>query len=276
MGRVRSPGRRGFQTSFEKCETNFGACPYLAALVVEFLRCHSQGAIVIEKLNHLSRRNAVLTTAAGLGMAAVMLKSGTARAQVADDLAVLKALIRAERNAIKTYEAGAGVIDAALIADPLYTYRGIVKAIALHFRGQHVDHEAKLVKYLTTQGGTDDVGAGVAQIPTDFVPNIKNVVDLATNAERAAAIAYTDVQKSINRAENAELAAAIGADETMHFVVLQLVARGFVVPADITKDKTAEQMAGAAALFGARSFVVTIDGKPGLDDTALAYYDVTK
>ncbi len=85
------------------------------------------------------------------------------------------------------------VIDAALATDPLYAFRGIVKAVALHFRSQHVDHEAKLVKYLTTQGGTDDVGAGEAKIPTGFVPNIKNVVDLATNAEKGAAIAEADL-----------------------------------------------------------------------------------
>ena len=30
-----------------------------------------------------------------------------------------------------------------------------------------------------------------------------------------------------------------------------------------------------AAKLSARSFVVTIDGSPGLDDTGLAYYDVT-
>lgn len=231
---------------------------------------------MIEKLNHLSRRDAVLTSAAGLGIAAVALTSGVARAQSADDSAVLKALIKAERNAIKTYEAGAGVIDAAPPTDGLNAYRGIVKAIALHFRAQHVDHEAKLVKYLTSQGGTDDVGAGTAQIPSGFVANIKNVVDLATNAERAAAIAYTDVQKSITKAENAELAAAIGSDETMHFVVLQLVARGFVVPAAATQGKTADELASAAAKFAARSFVVTIDGAPGLDDPTLAYYDVTQ
>ncbi len=81
---------------------------------------------------------------------------------------------------------GDGVIDGATALDGLYAFRGIVKAVALHFRSQHVDHEAKLVKYLTQQGGTDDVGAGSAQIPTTFVPKIKNVVDLATNAEKAA------------------------------------------------------------------------------------------
>ncbi len=228
-----------------------------------------------EKLE-ISRRDAVLKTAAGIGLAGLLLKSASSYAQAADDLGVLKALIKAERNAIKTYTAGAGVIDAATAVDGLYAYRGIVKAVALHFQAQHQDHEAKLVKYLTAQGGTDDVGTGSAQIPTGFVPNIKNVVDLATNAEKAAAIAYTDVQKQISKSENAELAAAIGADETMHFVVLQLIARGFVVPPDSTKNVDATTLAPAAAKLSARSFIVTIDGSPGLDDTGLAFYDVTQ
>lgn len=224
----------------------------------------------------LSRRDAVLRTAAGLGMAALLVKSSTARAQSTDDTAILKALIRAERNAIATYEAGAGVIDAAPNTDPLYGFRGIVKAIALHFRQQHVDHEAKLVKYLTTQSGVDDVGAGSAQIPSGFVANIKNVVDLATNAEKAAAIAYTDVQKSLTRSDNAELAAAIGSDETQHFVVLQLVARGFVVPPAAVAGMDASALASTAAKFAPRSFTVAIDGALGLDDPNFPYYDVTR
>ncbi len=224
----------------------------------------------------LSRRDAVLKTAAGLGMAALLVKSSAARAQSMDDTGILKALIRAERNAIATYEAGAGVIDGAPTTDPLSGFRGIVKAIALHYRAQHVDHEAKLVKYLVAQGATDDVGVGAAQIPSDFVGNIKNVVDLATNAEKAAAIAYTDVQKSLTRADNAELAAAIGSDETQHFVVLQLVARGFVVPPAAVAGVDAAALASTAAKFAPRSFTVTIDGMAGLDDPTLPYYDVTQ
>ena len=224
----------------------------------------------------VSRRHALVTTAVGLGMAAVLVKAKSAQAQSMDDTAILKALIRAERNAIATYTAGAGVIDGAPNTDPLFGYRGIVKAVALHFAGQHVDHEAKLVAYLRTQGGTDDVGAGAAQIPTGFVANIKNVIDLATNAEKAAAIAYTDVQKAITRSENAELAAAIGSDETQHFVVLQLLARGFVSPPAATMGATAEALAGPAAKLAPRSFTVTIGTSLGLDDAALAFYDVTQ
>ena len=96
----------------------------------------------------VTRRDAVLRAIAGLTVGAIAVRSTRAEA-AEDDLAVLKALIKAERNAIKTYEAGAGVIDAATSADPLFAFAGIVKAIALHYRQQHLDHEAKLLKYLT-------------------------------------------------------------------------------------------------------------------------------
>lgn len=224
--------------------------------------------------NDVSRREAVLRAAAGVGLGVIALKAATAQAAT-DDLSLLKALIKAERNAIKTYEAGAGVIDAATSSDPLFAYAGVVKAIALHFRSQHVDHAAQLATYLTDQGGSDDVGAGEAGIPTDFVANIKNVVDLASNAEKAAAVAYTNIQKSLTRSENAELAAAIGADETQHFVLLQLVARGFVVPPDSTKNQTADALATAVSMLAPRSFAVGVGAFAGLDDTALPFYDVT-
>lgn len=223
----------------------------------------------------VNRREAVLRAAAGLGLGVLALKATTARAAPTDDHATLKALIKAERNAIKTYEAGAGVIDAADSSDPLFAYAGVVKAIALHFRAQHVDHQVQLTSTLTDQGGTDDVGAGEAQIPSDFVANIKNVVDLATNAERAAAVAYTDVQKSLADAGNAELAAAIGADETQHYILLQLVARGFVVPPDSTKNTPAEQLSSAVSMLAPRSFAVGVGAFTGLDDTDLPFYDVT-
>jgi ferritin-like protein len=224
--------------------------------------------------NDVTRREAVLRAAAGVGLGVIALKAVTAQAAT-DDIALLKALLTAERNAIKTYEAGAGVIDAATATDPLFAYAGVVKAIALHFRSQHVDHAAQLAVYLNDQGGTDDVGAGAAGIPSDFVANIKNVVDLASNAEKAAAVAYTNIQKSLSKSENAELAAAIGADETQHYVLLQLVARGFVVPPDSTKNQTADALATAVSMLAPRSFAVGVGSFAGLDDTALPFYDVT-
>jgi ferritin-like protein len=232
----------------------------------------------MKKIPDVSRRQAVIQGAAAataIGLVALLKPSTTHAQTTGNDLAVLKALLTAERNAIKTYEAGKGVIDAATASDPLFAYAGVVTAIALHYRSQHIDHAAKLASYLDAQGGTDDVGPGVAQIPAGFVGNIKNVIDLATNAEREAAVAYTEVQKSIGKTENAELAAAIGAVETQHFVVLNLVARGFVVPPDGTKGKTAAEMSTVASKFAPRSFVVGLSNSLGLDDPNLPYYSVT-
>ncbi|WP_338872076.1 ferritin-like domain-containing protein [Myxococcus stipitatus] len=226
----------------------------------------------------LSRR-AALRTAAGLGLTAGLLTRGSpAHARFAPtDVDALKALLIVERNAIKTYQAGIAVLAAAPSTDPLLRFRGIIQAIAQHFMAQHSDHAAKLALFITRQGGADDVGDGTAQIPADFVPGIQNVIDLATNAEKAAAIAYTDTQKTLNATDNAELAAAIGAVESQHFVVLNLAARGFVTPAASTVNQPADALASVAARFVPTSFAITIDGSPGLDDeTLLPPYDVTK
>ncbi|MGQ0506782.1 MAG: ferritin-like domain-containing protein [Myxococcaceae bacterium] len=233
------------------------------------------------KNEFVSRRMAVLGAgrALGVGLAAGAL-SLSVRAQAqssADEIGVLKALLTAERNAIKTYEAGKGVLDAASVSDGLYAFKGLITAIALHFRQQHLDHAAKIVEYITAQGGADDVGAGVAQIPSNFVGNIKNVVDLATNAEKAAAIAYTNVQKQLTVPDNSVLASAIGAVETQHFVVLQLVARGFVVPPSAAQGQSETALAATAAKIAPSSFVVSVKGSPSLaDEQALPFYDVTQ
>ncbi|QSQ11712.1 ferritin-like domain-containing protein [Myxococcus landrumensis] len=226
----------------------------------------------------LSRR-AALRTAAGLGLTAGLLTRGSpAHAQFAPtDVDALKSLLIAERNAIKTYQAGIAVLDAAASTDPLLRFRGIITAIARHFMAQHSDHAAKLSLFITRQGGVDDVGDGEAQVPSDFVPSIQNVLDLATNAEKAAAIGYTDAQQHLNAADNADLAAAIGAVESQHFVVLHLAARGFVTPAASTAHQPADALTSVAAQFVPTSFALTVDGSPGLDDeTLLPFYDVTK
>ncbi|MCP3166000.1 ferritin-like domain-containing protein [Myxococcus qinghaiensis] len=229
----------------------------------------------------LSRRAALrrATAAASLGLATGLLTRATPALALSpqDDLAPLKALLTAERNAIKTYDAAVSVLDTATPTDPLFPFQGIVKAIALHFRQQHTEHAERLARYITRLAGVDDVGEGTAQVPADFVPGIKNVIDLATNAEKAAAIGYTDAQKSLVLADNAELAAAIGAVESQHFVVLNLAASGFVTPPASTVNQPADALAPVAARFVPRSFAITVDGAPGLDDeTDLPFYDVTR
>lgn len=224
----------------------------------------------------VSRRGAVLaaSTALGVGLAAGALTLSTrAQAATAGDIEALKNLLRAERGAIATYTAAKSVLDGATDSDPLFAFKGVVTAIALHFAGQHVDHAAKLADYIIDQGGVDDVGEGTSLVPADFVANIKNVIDLATNAEKGAAIAYTETQKSISSQDNAELIAAIGSTETQHFVVLQLVARGFVVPPSSTANQTTEAMADVAAKFSPASFVVSVMGSESLADAdAIPFY----
>lgn len=155
----------------------------------------------------------------GAGVAATALVSRKAQAQSAGDVAILNALLAAEYSAINTYAAGAGVIAGAPAIDPLYKYRGVVTAIAVHFQNQHRDHAEKLREFIIAQGGTPVADAGTDAVPTDFEPSIKNVIDLARNAEKAAAVAYTDVQKNISVQDNAALAAAIGSVESQHFVL---------------------------------------------------------
>lgn len=229
----------------------------------------------------LSRRAALrsATAAASLGLATGLLTRGAPAQALTnqEDVTHLKALLTAERNAIKTYDAAVSVLDAATNTDPLFPFQGIVKAIALHFRQHHTEHADRLARYITRQSGIDDVGEGTAQVPTDFVPGIKNVIDLATNAEKAAAIGYTNTQKSLVHADNAELAAAIGAVESQHFVVLNLAARGFVTPPASTVNQPADALTAVASQFVPRAFAITVDGAPGLDDeTDLPFYDVTQ
>lgn len=167
---------------------------------------------------------------------AAIASTRSANAAAKDDVDALNSLLKAEYNAINTYVAAkTTILDPATNADPLFAIRDVVVAVALSFVADHTAHAAKLDATIKALGGTpfskDDPSAAFAA-PTGFVANIKNVIDLAANAEKAAAIAYTNTQNSLSDGGNAEIAAAIGGTEAQHFMVLLALSAGLVTTVD--------------------------------------------
>ncbi|MCP3099152.1 ferritin-like domain-containing protein [Myxococcus sp. K15C18031901] len=225
-----------------------------------------------------SRRDALrsLSAAAGLVLPTGRLSPKLPRG-APDDRAVLRALLTTERDTLKTYDVVLAAIDAVSSTDPLFLFQGVLKATALHFRDHHREHATLVVRYLTQQGGTDDVGEGQAHIPAGFVPSLQNVIDLATNAEKDAALAHGEAQKTLTEGGNAGLASAISATESQHFVLLDLVARGFVLPPAATAHQPADALAASTARLVPRAFVVTQGDSPGLEDERdLPFHDVSR
>lgn len=167
--------------------------------------------------------------AAGAAALAVVAGAGEASAQMMDNN-LLNALLSAEYNAIDAYTAGAGILMAPPAGDALASAAPTVLAVAVHFQSQHRDHAEQLRALITTMGGTPVPMPTMSTFtaPSGFTPGVANVIKLAANAEKAAAIAYADTLKAVTSSMSAKLLAAIGGVETQHYIVLSLLARGVV------------------------------------------------
>ncbi len=195
-----------------------------------------------------TRRGVVAMAASGLALALAM-TARTSRAAPPGDLDALNALLQAELNGIATYDAGGGVLAKIDAAAPNAAIAPTVLAVALHFQAQHKDHAKALRAMITSLGGTP-LTHGEAQIPTGFKPSVLNVVRLAANAEKAAAIAYTEALKGMTTGTAAALAASIGGVETQHFAVLHALAHGLVQGTMTTKDNAADLVPAAFVIAG--------------------------
>lgn len=184
-------------------------------------------------LEDVSRRT-VLKGAGALSAAvaaSTVLKPGTAQAQPMQDIPLLNALLSAEYGAIAAYTAGAGILTTPPAGDPQAAVAPAALAVAVHFQSQHREHAAKLAGIITASGGTPVAESSVMfTAPAGFRAGVLNVIRLACNAEKAAAIGYAETLKSLSVQTSAEVVAAIGGVETQHFIVLFLLANGIVAP----------------------------------------------
>lgn len=200
---------------------------------------------------------AALVAAAGAALAAPR----EARAQ-ASDATALNRLLTAEYRLVRAYDVGIGILGSPPVGDPDQATAPVLLAVARHFQAQHRDHAARLAQAVAAVGGTPAREATVLfTAPAGFTVTVMNVLRLAANEEKAAAIAYADALKSLGGQANAQVAAAIGGVEAQHFTLLHLVANGVVAPNMMTALMASETVP--------RAFVAAAGaGAVGLDTLA--------
>lgn len=156
-----------------------------------------------------------------------------------EDIASLNALLAAEYKAIDAYTQGAGVLQS--MSDDLSK---LVLAVAVEFQKDHQEHAGLLAKTVKDLGGTaTTAAANKFTLPTGFKPSTANVLKLACNEERRAAVAYNQVIKALKNSTNRFIAAAIQGDETQHYVVLAALIEGLVEPtAKLTPTSGADKV----------------------------------
>jgi bacterioferritin (cytochrome b1) len=147
------------------------------------------------------------------------------------DIPPLNALLAAEYGAIAAYTAGIPILEMPPVGDPLAANGPALSVIATAWRAQHREHAAQLVAAITAIGGTPVAESSVTfTAPTGFTGNVRNVMVLACNAEKAASIAYNQSVKSMSSASSRYLAANIEGSETQHFVILYTLLKQVVAP----------------------------------------------
>lgn len=223
----------------------------------------------------LNRRQVLVRAAAAataLGLA-VSINAASRKAEakvnptpdVGKDNTVLNALLTAEYDAIATYTAGAGIIAADV--GTAQATRDIVTSVAVHFQDQHKQHAAALKKLITDNGGTPVTDTMTAKIPASFpvAATTTDVMKLAADKEKHAAVAYAQVMKSISTLTAAKLVASIGGVETQHFVVLYLLVEGLISANDSTKMNPTLVVPAAFVLNVGASGTTNLENFPALD-----------
>lgn len=182
--------------------------------------------------NSLSRR-ALLGGVAVTGSALALEACGEDAPAVTPnpDIGPLNNLLAAEYGAIVAYNAGIPILEMPPVGDPLAANGPALSVIATAWRAQHREHAAQLVTAITAIGGTPVVESSITfTAPTGFTANVRNVMVLACNAEKAAAIAYNQSVKTMTSASSRYIAGNIEGAETQHFVILYTLLKQVVAP----------------------------------------------
>ena len=167
------------------------------------------------KIRDMSRREMLLRAAIGAASLniATAISTVTRRASGDDgeanpakDNEHLNAALAAEYDVIATYASGVSLI-AADGATPKAT-RDALAGIASHFQAQHVDHAAALKNFIQSNGGAPVADPGQPSLPASFPSTSAKTTDvlkLAADKEKHAALAYASALKMIGSASAAEL-----------------------------------------------------------------------
>jgi hypothetical protein len=181
--------------------------------------------------NSLSRR-ALLGGMAVTGSALALEACGddAPPATANPDIGPLNALLAAEYNAIAAYGAGIPILMMPATGDPLAANGPALSVIATAWQAQHREHAAQLVSTINSIGGTPVADTMAFTAPMGFTPTVRNVMVLACNAEKGAALAYNQAVKNMNGTASRYLATNIEGAETQHFVILYTLLKQVVAP----------------------------------------------
>lgn len=224
------------------------------------------------KTRDLSRREVLLRAALGVASlnVAAALTAYTRNAQGDDgseggDVDHLNAVLAAEYEAIATYAAGAPLL--AQDSTMTKAARDALAAISAQFQAHHTDHAAALKKLIQTKGGMAHADNGKPNLPASFPATAKglDVLKLAADREKHAALAYAQALMKVSDATAAKLLASIGGVESQHFALLYAFSEGLIAVNDATLANAALLSPAAFVLDPGTAGTPSLETKTALD-----------
>lgn len=151
----------------------------------------------------------------------------------AREASALNALLAAEYILLDAYAQGAVILtdarDAPSHPQEERDFAALALALTAEFQEDHEAHAALLATTVTNLGG-NAVREDDARFtpPPGFRPSVGNVLKLAANEERRAAVAFNRVLKGLQTQEHRFILASIEGVDTQHFMVLKALIEALV------------------------------------------------
>lgn len=151
----------------------------------------------------------------------------------AREASALNALLAAEYLLLDAYTQGARILtdarDAPSRPQEERDFAALTLTLAAAFQQDHEAHAALLATTVTNLGG-NAVREDEARFtpPPGFRPSVGNVLKLAANEERRAAIALNRVLKGLQTQAHRFILASIAGVDTQHFMVLKALIEALV------------------------------------------------
>lgn len=181
--------------------------------------------------------------------------SSAARASDIDDL---NALVVAEYGLAAAYAVLAPALQSPATDDPLAGPAPVLLAIAIRWRQQHLDAAAALSDAVTSAGGTATPATGINFTPPPGATlTVENVLKIACNAEKDAAVVHARRVAQLDFAAHRQLAGSIAGAHTQRFTALYALLKGSAQPAAAIATMV-EQVVPT-------SFVLRVGTQPGLE-----------
>jgi hypothetical protein len=177
------------------------------------------------------------------------------------DIDSMNALLTVEYRLVAMYDSIVPLLRTPAASDPREADGPAWADVATHWRDEHLRAATAIADVISRAGGEPVVRADVTYaVPPGFTSEVAHAVELLSNEEKNAAMAFVHRVAQLAIATNRQLASAVAGAHTQRFAVSYAVARGAIRPASA--------FASMSNSIVPTAFTFHVGMEPGLDSVA--------